>query len=135
MMTTSKIGSLYNFSSILVLSRWKKLEESTCKAILVARSQFGKLGPKNHLKIFQSILRHQTTFFLVQTYSGGICHILHIDTFPMVQELSQSEFVCESYASFKLTYFVYHHGMSGCHAIPHYSKHVGLAMCGISRIF
>jgi hypothetical protein len=32
-----KIGSLYNFPSTSILSRmWKKLEESTCIAILVA---------------------------------------------------------------------------------------------------
>jgi hypothetical protein len=30
-----QIGSSYNFSSILVLFGWKKLEESTCRAILV----------------------------------------------------------------------------------------------------
>jgi hypothetical protein len=30
------IGSLYYFSSILMLSKWKKLEESTCRVILVA---------------------------------------------------------------------------------------------------
>jgi hypothetical protein len=29
------IGSLYNFSSILVLYGWKKLKELACRAILV----------------------------------------------------------------------------------------------------
>jgi hypothetical protein len=31
-----QIRSLYYFSSILMLLEWKKLEESTCRAILVA---------------------------------------------------------------------------------------------------
>jgi hypothetical protein len=31
-----QIGSLYYFSSISMLLEWKKLEESTCRVILVA---------------------------------------------------------------------------------------------------
>ena len=47
----------------------------------------------------------------------------------------QTEFICEIYTSHKLTYHVYHNGMSGCHVNSYYSKHVGLDTCGISRIF
>jgi hypothetical protein len=49
-----QIGSSYNFSSILVLSGWKKLEESTCRAILVAGPSLENWG----LKPSRAILRH-----------------------------------------------------------------------------
>jgi hypothetical protein len=128
-----RIGSLYYLSSISMLSKWKKLEESSCKAILATRSNLENLVQKNYLKSLKNILRHQTTFFWVQTYSTAIFYILHTETFPMVQESPQSEFVYESYASRKLTYHVNHHGTSGCHVNPHYSKRVELAMWGLSR--
>jgi hypothetical protein len=53
-------------------------------------------------------------------YYGDIGYILDTETFPMVQELPQSQFVCESYASHKLTYRIDHHGASGCHVNLHY---------------
>jgi hypothetical protein len=55
-------------------------------------SQFGNLGPKNHLKYFRSILRHQTTLF----YGPNL-------TMEM-----------------ELIYCINHHGASGCHVNPHY---------------
>jgi hypothetical protein len=82
-------------------------------------SKFGNLGPKNHLKYSRAILRHQNdTFLWSKPYYGEIFYILHIDTFPMVQESPQSKFICESYASHKLTYHIDHHGASGCHVNP-----------------
>jgi hypothetical protein len=45
------IGSLYNFSYIPILYRWKtKLEESTCRATLEVAPNLENLGPKNHPK-------------------------------------------------------------------------------------
>jgi hypothetical protein len=41
--------------------------------------------------------------------------------FQWPEKLPQPEFVCGSYASHKLTYLIYHHGVSGCHISPHYS--------------
>ena len=114
------IRSFYYFSSILMLSEWKKLEESTCRAILVACPNLENWGPKHSW----AILRNQTTFFWVKTFLtklGPRDVILHIDTFPTMQIVLQSELVCKSYASRKLTYHVDHHGMRGCHIIPHYS--------------
>jgi hypothetical protein len=41
-----QIGSLYYFSSILMLLEWKKLEESTCRVILVAGPSLENWGLK-----------------------------------------------------------------------------------------
>jgi hypothetical protein len=123
-----RIGSLYYLSSISMLSKWKKLEESSCRSILETRSDLKNWVQKNYLKSPKAILRHQMTFFGVQTYNTTRLYILHTETFPLVQESPQLEFVCESYASRKLTYRVNHHGTSGCHVNPRYSKCVELAM-------
>jgi hypothetical protein len=48
------IGSLYYLSSILMLSEWKKLEESTCRVILVAGPSLENWG----LEPSRAILRH-----------------------------------------------------------------------------
>jgi hypothetical protein len=61
-----------------------------------------------------------TLFYGPNLTMDQVNYILHTNTFPMVQEFPQSEFVCESYASHKLTYRIDHHGVSGCHVIPHY---------------
>jgi hypothetical protein len=60
------IGSLYCFSSISILSEWKKLEESTCRAILVGGSNLENWG----LKPSGAILRHQTIFWVFKTFLG-----------------------------------------------------------------
>jgi hypothetical protein len=49
------IGSSY-FSFILVLFRWKKLEESTCRAILVAGSSLENWGPKPSRPILRNLM-------------------------------------------------------------------------------
>jgi hypothetical protein len=129
-----QIGSLYCFSSISILSEWKKLEESTCRAILVACPSLENWG----LKHSWAILRNQMTFFLVKTFLAKLGPrdvILHIDTFPTMQIVCQSELVCKIYASRKLTYCVDHHGTRGCHIRPPLLMHMGLAMCVVSRIF
>jgi hypothetical protein len=59
-----QIGSLYNFSSILMLSKSKKLEESTYMIISMAGPSLENWG----LKPSRAILRHQTTFFGVKTF-------------------------------------------------------------------
>jgi hypothetical protein len=41
-----RIGSLYYFSSISMLSKWKKLEESTCKVVLVVGPSLENWGPE-----------------------------------------------------------------------------------------
>jgi hypothetical protein len=48
------IESSYNFSSISILYGWKKLEESSCRAILVVSPSLKNWGPKP----YGAILRH-----------------------------------------------------------------------------
>jgi hypothetical protein len=59
------------------------------------------------LKPSLAILRHQTTFLGVKTSSSlarPLDAILYIENFATVQKSHQSELVCKSYASYKLTY-------------------------------
>jgi hypothetical protein len=51
-----RIGSLYYLSSISMLSEWKKLEESTCRVILVVGLNL-EIGVRNLPKPFWSIKR------------------------------------------------------------------------------
>jgi hypothetical protein len=57
--------TLYYLSSISMLSEWKKLKESTCRAILVAGPGLENWGPEPS----RAILRHQMTFFGVKSFS------------------------------------------------------------------
>jgi hypothetical protein len=101
----------------------KKLEESTCRAILMTSPNLEIWAKTNHLKSSRSILRHQTTLFLwSKPYYRAILYIIYIDTFPTMQESPKSEFICECYASRKLTCHIHHHGLSGCHANLRYLK-------------
>jgi hypothetical protein len=59
-----RIGSLYYLSSISMLLEWKKLEESTCRSILVAGPSLKNWGSEPS----EAILRHQMTFFGVKTF-------------------------------------------------------------------
>jgi hypothetical protein len=113
--------SLYDLSSILVLSGWKKLEESACRAMLVVGSSLENWGSEP----FKTILRHETTFFGVTmfiTCTHTLDVDLHTETFPMARKSPQLDLVCKSYVSRKSTYLVDHHGTSGCHVSPHYSN-------------
>jgi hypothetical protein len=56
------IRSLYYFSSIMMLSEWKNLEESTCRAILMVGQSLENWGLKPSIVI----LMHQMTFFGVK---------------------------------------------------------------------
>jgi hypothetical protein len=49
-----RIGSLYYLSSISMILEWKKLEESSCRFILVAGPSLENWGPEP----FGAILRH-----------------------------------------------------------------------------
>jgi hypothetical protein len=62
-----RIASLYYISSILMLSEWKKLEESTCKAILAAGPSLENWGREP----FGAILRHQTLVFGQKTIESS----------------------------------------------------------------
>ena len=96
------------------------MEELACRAILVAGPSLENWG----LEHSRAILRHQTTFSCVEYFLSQLVpheFIPHIDTFPTMKKSTQSELVCESYASHKLTYHVDHHGTSGCHISPQYS--------------
>jgi hypothetical protein len=115
-----QIGSLYYFSSISLLSKWKKLEETTYKVILVAGPSLENWG----LEPSRTVLRNQLIFFGFKTFLVyiGPCHsIIHTYTFLSVKKLHQSNLVCKTYASYKLTYHVDHHGTRGFHVIPCYS--------------
>jgi len=74
------------------------------------------------LKPIRAMLRHQMKFVGVKNFSivyEPCDSILHINTFPIVQNSCQLDLVCKSYASHKLTYQLDHQGTSGCHLIPH----------------
>jgi hypothetical protein len=58
------IGSFYYFSSFSMLSKWKKMEESTCRVNLMVGPSLENWG----LKPFRAILRHQTTCFGINTF-------------------------------------------------------------------
>jgi hypothetical protein len=51
-------------------------------------------------------------------FIGTLNDVLHFETFLMVCQMPQSELVCKSYSSHKLTYLVGHHGTSGCKSTP-----------------
>jgi hypothetical protein len=57
--------------------------------------KFGNLGPKNHLKYFRAILRHQTTLFYGKKLTAEIDSILytHIPFQPCENHLNQSSYV------------------------------------------
>jgi hypothetical protein len=49
------IGSIYYFSSILVVSKWQKFEESTCKVILVLGNSLENWGLEPSKVIFEAL--------------------------------------------------------------------------------
>jgi len=59
--------------------------------------------------------------------------ILQIMTFPMMQKQPQLELMCESYASYKLTYLVDHQGTSGCHITPINNIYGDVHMCTFKK--
>jgi hypothetical protein len=80
-----------------------KLEESACRAILVTGPNLENWGRKTS-EIFHSHFEASNNIvFWSKTYFGGRFHILHIETFPTMQETPQLKFMCESYASCMLT--------------------------------
>jgi hypothetical protein len=92
------------FSSILMLLEWKKWRNQLTGPFLPVGPSLENWG----LKPSGSILRHQMTFFggkfFVTLVHFFFFPILHTNTFPMMQESPQSESVCKSYATQKLTF-------------------------------
>jgi hypothetical protein len=91
----------------------EKLKESTCKAISVADPNLEIRVKQNHLKYSRAILRHQTTFVLVQTL---LCKNILYSTHGYLSnnaDCSSIEVCMRKFASRKLTYHIDDHGMSG----------------------
>jgi hypothetical protein len=61
------IGPLYYFSSISMLSEWKKLEESTCRVILMVGPSLENWGLKPSRAIFEA----SNKFFWGQNIPSG----------------------------------------------------------------
>jgi hypothetical protein len=59
-----QIGSSYYLSSISILSNMKKMEESTCRVILMVGNNLENWG----LKPFEAILRHKMDCFGVKNF-------------------------------------------------------------------
>jgi hypothetical protein len=82
------------------------------------KSQLGKLGSEtfqSHFEALNDVFWGSGVENSIHTLNG----VLHSETFPTVQTMRQSELVCKSYASHKLTYLVDHHGTKGCHVSSH----------------
>ena len=131
----------YDLNQIIILffiylsNLWvEKLEELSCRSILAVGPNLEIWVQKKHLKYFGAILRHKTTLFYGPNLPIQLPSIFYtLIPFQWCKKLPQSEFACESYASYKLTYCIDHHGVSGCHINLHYCDMWGYPRSLFSR--
>jgi hypothetical protein len=95
-----------------MLSEWKKIRGINLQGHFCHRLQFGKLGSgtfQSHFKVLNDVFR----VIVFETCAHSLDSVLNLDTFPTLYTVRQSWLVCKSYASYKLTYRVDHHGKRG----------------------
>ena len=100
----------------------------------MGRFHFVDLGTITFLGLFEGL---NDVFWGQHSIKSAIpLHtIIHSKTFAIVQKSPQTEPVCKSYASYKLTYPINHHGNEWIPCQLLFLRHLELVKCGFLRTF
>ena len=127
-------GSLYNFSSLLVLFQVEILEVLACRAHFMGRSHFVDFRSRTFRGIFGGIYDIFGGVSAAHNFIMGLHVILHNETFPIVQKSPQMESVCKNMPH-KLTYLLNHHAIEQIPCQIPFLTHVELVTCVTSIKF